>query len=116
MNLSKGEMIMRKIKVIIKRPDEKIGHVTHISDTLENLQKTVGGYIEVVPIDEKHVLICNEEGKIQKAHLVNFKMPYDTIVGTVFICGVKGEEFDDIKMTRKEWAQKLKEWGNDIED
>ena len=47
---------------------------------------------------------------------VNFKMPYDEVVGWVIICGVKGEEFCDIQMTRKEWAQKLKEWGNDIED
>lgn len=30
-----------KIKTIIKRPDEQYGHVTHISQTLENLQKTV---------------------------------------------------------------------------
>ena len=103
---------MSKIKVIIKRPDEKIGHVCYISDTLENLQKTVGGYIEVVPIDEKNVLICNEEGKLQNQHLVNFKMPYDEVVGWVIICGVKGEEFCDIQMTRKEWAKLLKEWGN----
>lgn len=106
---------MGKIKVIIKRPNENIGHVTNISNTLKNLQYTVGGHIEAVPIDEKHVLICNEEGKIQNSHLVNFKMPYDVIVGTVIICGVYGDEFGDIQMTREEWAEKLKEWGNDIE-
>lgn len=39
---------MAKIKVIIKRPDEEIGHVTHISDSPENLQKTVGGPIRVL--------------------------------------------------------------------
>ena len=27
---------MRKIKAIIKRPDEQYGHVTNISDTLKN--------------------------------------------------------------------------------
>lgn len=37
---------MKKIKVIVKRPDEQYGHVCHISDRLENLQKTVEGYIE----------------------------------------------------------------------
>ena len=31
------------------------------------------------------------------------------------ICGVYGDEFDDIQMTREGWAEKLKEWGNDIE-
>ena len=30
-----------KVRVIIKRPDEKFGHVTNISVRLENLQKTV---------------------------------------------------------------------------
>lgn len=33
-----------KVKVIIKRPDEKYGHVTNISTTLENLQRTVEGH------------------------------------------------------------------------
>ena len=37
-----------KIKVIIKRPDEKAGHVTNISASLKNLQKTVEGNIETV--------------------------------------------------------------------
>lgn len=37
----------QKISVIIKEPDKKPRHV-YISNTLENLQKTVGGYIETV--------------------------------------------------------------------
>lgn len=52
-----------KIKVIIKRPDEKYGHVTGISYKLENLQKTVGGYIETLTLPG-YVLIVNEEGRI----------------------------------------------------
>lgn len=46
---------MAKIRAIIKRPDEEYGHVTHISATLENLQKTVGGYIETVGLTESDV-------------------------------------------------------------
>lgn len=34
-----------KIKVIIKRPDEKVGHMTNISASLKNLQRTVDGPI-----------------------------------------------------------------------
>ena len=49
-----------KIKVYVKRPDEKIGHSTWISNTLENLQKTVEGYIETVTFGD-YVVICNEE-------------------------------------------------------
>ena len=46
---------MAKIRAIIKRPDEEYGHVAHISATLENLQKTVGGYIETVGLTESDV-------------------------------------------------------------
>lgn len=40
---------MKKIKVIVKRPDS-VPYSTHISNSLENLQKTVGGYIETVTL------------------------------------------------------------------
>lgn len=56
---------MEKIKVIVKRPDEGIGHVTYISNNLKNLQNTVGGYIQVVPLAEDVLMICNEEGTNQ---------------------------------------------------
>lgn len=56
---------MEKIKAIIKRPDETHGHMTWISNTLENLQRTVGGFIEVVPLTVNSVMILNEEGKIK---------------------------------------------------
>ena len=52
----------KKIKCIVKRPDEQFGHVTWISDSLKNLSNTVGGYIETVTLDNGVVLICNEEG------------------------------------------------------
>ena len=52
---------MHKIKVIIKEPGKK-PICTNISDSLQNLQRTVGGYIEVVPISKSIVIICDEEG------------------------------------------------------
>ena len=56
----------KKIKCIVKRPGEQFGHMTWVSDSLENLQKTVGGYIETVTLPEHNlVLICNEEGSIR---------------------------------------------------
>jgi hypothetical protein len=105
---------MAKIRVIIKRPDEKIGHVCNISHTLKNLQNIVEGYIEVIAIEGNTVLLCNEEGKLKSlAH--NFKMPYDTIVGTVIVCNVKGEDFADLPEGYiKTWKKLLQEWGNPI--
>ena len=110
----------KKIKCIVKRPDEQFGHVTWVSDSLENLQKTVGGYIETVTLPEHNlVLICNEEGRIRD-------MPYNftlrrmrgvvtiqnAIFGTVIACGVEGDEFADIPIDFNEWKALLCEWGN----
>lgn len=105
---------MEKIKVFMKRPDSPKGYMTYISNTLQNLQKNVEGYIEVVPEvihrtgwdgedlgDVKIVIICNEEGRL-------LKLPYCcTIlgfhyVGNIIIAGVDGENFADIPLTMQE--------------
>lgn len=93
---------MRKYKVIIKRPDEEYGHVTNISMSLENLQRTVGGYIETVSAVGGAIIICNEEGKIKD---LEPNMPYyhDQLRGTIIVCGVDGDEFSDIPIGLKEW-------------
>ena len=115
----------KKIKCIVKRPDEQFGHVTWVSDSLENLQKTVGGYIETVTLDNGVVLICNEEGKIRNmpynftlrrmmlngllSGLLSLQNP---IFGTVIVCGAEGDEFADIPIDFNEWKALLCEWGN----
>ena len=87
----------KKIKVIIKEPGKKPRSV-NISNSLQNLQKTVGGYIETVTICEDFVIICNEEGRLQQLPWcceicgVNF-------VGTIILCGIDGESFGDIPIT-----------------
>ena len=85
---------MRKIKVIIKRPGEK-PYTTWISDRLENLQKTVEGYIETVTVCTDLVIICNEEGRIRN-------LPYNCTIlgadffGTILLAGINGEEFGNV--------------------
>jgi hypothetical protein len=104
-----------KLRCIIKRPDEPYGHVTNISATLHNLQNTVGGYIEVVPVNENDVIVLNEEGKLQ---CLDQNMPYrvgtDMLVGTIIVIGTKGSEFDDLAMDFKSWKEYVnnqwKEW------
>ena len=110
-----------KIKVIIKRPDEKAGHVTNISASLKNLQKTVEGNIETVVVGEnpKVIMICNEEGKIQKLQK-NFRMGgeifFDIIRGTVIICGESedGEGFADVPIDFETWKRCQNASGNEI--
>ena len=103
-----------KVKVIIKRPDEEYGHVTNISTSLKNLQKTVEGRIEAVNVSPCAVCLCNEEGKILGLQ-PNFWMGEvykDLIRGTVVIVGGDGEEFVDIPFDFGTWKRLLKKWGN----
>ena len=94
-----------KIRAIVKRSDEIYGHVTAISNTLENLQRTVGGYIEAVEIGPGIVIICDEEGKI-KGKPFNMAVPNnpnDFFSGDIVVLGVRGEEFDDCPLEFDEW-------------
>lgn len=105
---------MGKIRAIIKRPDEEYGHVAHISATLENLQKTVGGYIETVGLTECDVIIVNEEGKLQglerNLRMYGDTVYSDTLVGTIIVLGTEGDEFADVKMDFKMWKSLVDKW------
>ena len=105
-----------KIRAIIKRPDERYGHVTNISDTLKNLQGIVGGKIEALRISEDAVIICNEEGKLMGLPHNFFYRGYpffDNIVGDCIVVGVDGDELTDLDMSFAAWKQLLKDWGNE---
>lgn len=106
-----------KIRAIIKRPDERYGHVTNISDTLKNLQGIVGGPIEMVTLIPGHsALICNEEGKLRGLQHNFFYRGYpffDNIVGDCIVVGVDGDELTDLDMSFAAWKQLLKDWGNE---
>ena len=92
-----------KIKVFVKRPDSG-WYSTNISNTLENFQRTVGGFIEVVRLSADSAIICNEEGRLME-------LPYNTticgvdFVGTIFLVGVDGEEFCDVPITFRQWRE-----------
>lgn len=80
-----------KIKVIVKDPG-KPARVVWISNTLENLQRTVGGYIETVTISTDVVIICNEEGKLLGLPH-NCRLCGCDFVGTLIIVGIDKDEF-----------------------
>lgn len=91
-----------KIRVIYKR----VGFdpvAVEIDNTLKQFQHMVGGYIEAVPCSvpvqyAPTVIICDEDGKID-GRALNFVLPggHDVICGAAVICGVDGDEFDDVK-------------------
>lgn len=67
--------------------------------TLEELQKYVGGYIQIIYLQHNYIMIINEEGKLKSlpkneeaTKLANFHSDFDDyIVGNVVIC--KSEQF-----------------------
>lgn len=107
-----------KIKAIVKRTDELYGHVTNISASLENLQKTVGGYIEPVFLytvqkgDEwcDLVVLCDEEGKL-KHKSPNMRIHGDVIAGDIIVLGAYGEDFCDVPVTFEDWKDFVLRYG-----
>lgn len=101
---------MGKIRAIVKRADELVGHVVYISNTLENFQKIVGGYIETVTFPGNVVIICNEEGLLQKKPFncsIFHEGAYRAMhfVGDIIAVGVNGDEFGDIPIDIECWKQ-----------
>lgn len=81
----------KQIWVYVKHPGKK-PHGEIIDNTLEALQKVVGGYIEHITIAANMAVICNEEGIIQglpyNCHVAGVRL-----VGTIVFVGVRGENY-----------------------
>ena len=95
---------MNKIRVLIVEPNKEPYQI-RIEHTLKNLQKIVGGYIEILQLDYNMDLVCNDEGKINRLPLNRF-VDYDIIAGTFIIAGHKDSE--TISLSRKQ-IKKYKE-------
>ena len=80
---------------IIKQPGKPAKRI-EIDNTLEALQKAVGGYIETVSIFKDVTLICNEEGQLTG---LPYNMDFLGIqsVGPVLAVGCAGDEFRSLK-------------------
>lgn len=97
-----------QIRVYVKEHDQQWEEAT-IDNTLEALQRLVGGYIETVYVDGRVVLIVNEEGRLCR---LPFNLPFQEhdLYGTVVAVGVDGEEFTDVPYSDlKSWNHYF--WG-----
>ena len=83
------------MRVIYKAPG-KAPEIIEIENTLEALQKKVGGYIEVVTMAKNARIICNEEGRLRGLPY-NITFLGERFVGPVLVVGVSGEEFCDLE-------------------
>lgn len=76
------------MKVLLVEPNTQAVEY-EIENDLKAMQILIGGYVEVVYLEPKVVLVCDEEGKL-KGKLPNRRLNNrDVIVGTFFVCGEK---------------------------
>ena len=87
-----------KIRILVVEPFKEPYQI-RIEHTLKNLQRIVGGYIEILQLDYNTDLVCNDEGKINRLPLNRF-IDYDIIAGTFIIAGHKDSE--TISLSRKQ--------------
>ena len=89
--------VKEKLKIVMKRVGKE-PKVMNVENTLEAKQKLVNGLIEVLPVTDDILLICNEEGKIENL-LPNLVFDYDYIVGDCFFVGDDYENGDFKSLT-----------------
>ena len=83
------------MKAIIKEVGKE-PKVIDIENTLEALQKAIGGYLEAVNVGNGVIMLCDEEGKL-KGSKYNFDLGSDKIVGNVLFTQSDGkEDFADL--------------------
>lgn len=87
-----------KIEILVVEPMIK-PYKAVIDNTLDAMQKVVGGYIEPIYLDDVAVVV-NEEGKINGSplnrSLYDNGERFDIAAGTFFVCGLGEDSFDSL--------------------
>lgn len=95
------------IKVVMLEPGKE-AYVTDVGTRLEDLQKTVDGFIEAYyPFEEEVCIVCNEEGKINgsapcRGIYGDDGQLMDIVFGKFFICDCSGENFGSLSKEQLE--------------
>ena len=98
----------KMIKVVLAEPGKK-AKATEIENTLENLQKIVGGYIECIyPFEDNVGIICNEEGKLiglepNRVLRDEDGNAVDIIFGTFIVTGLTDDDFGSLTDEQAEY-------------
>lgn len=101
-----------KIRVLVVEP-MKEPKVEYIENTLDDMQRVVGGLIEEIDLNDNTVLVCNEEGKLMNLQ-ANRRVGRDVIAGTFFIAGDDGSE--DLVSLTDEQVNEYKERFHELEE
>ena len=107
------EKMQNKIDILFVEPN-KLPVKKTIDDTLDNMQKLVGGHIEYtyLPNCEDVSIICNEEGKILGLPF-NRDIGHDVIAGNFIIVGLDETGDKDISLTKEQIDKYTKYFGKE---
>lgn len=97
------------MKILIVEPNKE-PYESLLDNKLEAMQSIVGGYIEIVKLDNDTALVCNEEGKLTELE-GNRRVGQDVIAGTFFIVG-DGNEGDFISLTDEQLSSYHQKFSN----
>ena len=90
-----------KITILVVEPERK-PYTKVIDNTLESLQREVGGYIQAIyPFEDEVAIICDEESKINNKPLNRSLRDssgeiYDIIAGTFLVVGLTEDNFGSL--------------------
>ena len=93
-------MEKNNLRIVLKRVG-KNPEVINIENTLKAKQRLVGGLIEIFPVTDDILLICNEEGKLDNL-LPNLIFEYDYIAGDCFFVGDDYKKGDFKSLTNQQ--------------
>lgn len=88
---TRAEKPQNLLKVVYVEPNKR-PYVAEIENTLRQLQRAVGGNIELVHNGDGTGIVCNEEGKLNNLP-GNRKVGSDIIVGNFYIVGLTSDDF-----------------------
>ena len=84
------------MRILIVEPDRH-PRMAEIPHTLEAMQQTVGGYIEITyPWEDPVALVCDEEGLLKQLPFNRLVARQCAIFGTFFLCGISEEDLTDL--------------------
>ncbi len=90
-----------KITVLVVEPERR-PYTKVIDNTLESLQREVGGYIQAIyPFEDEVAIICDEEAKLSSKPLNRSLRDdtseiYDIIAGTFLVGGLTEDNFGSV--------------------
>ena len=104
---------MKKIKILKFQSGNQVKEEI-IKNDYESIHSLVDGYVETLPIDNTHLIVCDEEGKIKglnpSVYLISSRTlkVVEVIVGTCFITKIRGSDFSTLsKEDLKELSKRI---------